>query len=291
MLCWLMGLGVATVCQAQTPVGLATVVEGDAVLVRQTTKLTLKPGMRLMSGDLLQTGPTSAVVRIEFGNGAIADLGPQTQVMLQPRLASGAKRRQAPLYALSGWIKLSGKPGKEPATEALLSESLDLSQLNGAAVVSIQPRVSQVFAESGTVTVTERRQGQAASAVHLKPDGWYARAGTDKASVAARPPGAFMQAVPKAFLDPIPARAGLFQGRAEPAAKTLGDLGYAEALPWLGAEPAVRSWLVTLWKAQLNPDLRAGLSSHVKSHPEWDRVLFPEQYLPASAAPAPVSRP
>ena len=108
MLCWLMGLGVVAVCQAQTPVGLATVVEGDAVLVRQTTKLALKPGMRLMSGDLLQTGPTSAVVRIEFGNGAIADLGPQTQVMLQPRLASGAKRRQAPLYALSGWIKLSG---------------------------------------------------------------------------------------------------------------------------------------------------------------------------------------
>ena len=51
------------------------------------------------------------------------------------------------------------------------------------------------------------------------------------------------------------------------------------------------STLHGLWKTQLTPDLRAGLTSHVKSHPEWDRVLFPEQYLPASAAPAPVSRP
>lgn len=291
MLCWVIGLGVAAICQGQTPVGLATVVEGDAVLVRQTTRLALKPGMRLLSGDLLQTGATSAIVRIEFGSGAIADLGPQTQVMLEPRLASGAKRRQAPLYALSGWIKLSGTPAKDPAASVLLSEPLDLAQLSGAAVVSIQAKAGQVFAESGSVSVTERRQGQAASVVALKPDGWYGRAGTEKASVAARPPSAFMQAVPKAFLDPIPARAGLFQGKAEPAAKPLGELGYAEALPWLGAEPAVRNGLVTLWKAQLNPDLRAGLASHIKSHPEWDRVLFPEKYLPASAAPAPTGRP
>ncbi|MBK6295704.1 MAG: hypothetical protein IPF55_16570 [Rhodoferax sp.] len=293
-LCWLIGLSFAAMCYAEAPIALATVVEGDATLLRQTTRLAVKPGMRLLALDMLETGPKTNIVRIEFTGGAIADLGPQTQVMLAPKLASGAKHRRAPLYALSGWVKLSGTPSKDPAASPLLSESLDLSGLNGNAVVSIQAKASHVFAESGTVTVTERRQGQAVPPTVLKSGTLYSRTGNEKASVSAHPASAFMQSVPKPFLDPIPARTDTFKGRAEPPAKVLGDLTYADATPWLGAELPVRTLLVTHWKAQLNPDLRAGLTSHIRSHPEWDRVLFPEKYLPvnaASAASAPATRP
>jgi hypothetical protein len=285
-LCWLIGLGFAATCGAQTPIALATVVEGDATLLRQTTRLAVKPGMRLMALDMLETSPKTNLVRIEFTGGAIADLGPQTQVMLAPKLASGAKRRQAALYALSGWVKLSGTPNKDPTSSPLLSESLDLSGLNGNAVVSIQAKASHVFAEAGAVTVTERRQGQAVPPTVLKSGTLYSRTGDEKASVSAHPASAFMQSVPKAFLDPIPARTDTFKGRAEPPPKVSGDLTYADATPWLGAELPVRTLLVTHWKAQLNPDLRAGLTSHIRSHPEWDRVLFPEKYLPANAASA-----
>ena len=293
-LCWLIGLGFAATCGAQSPIALATVVEGDATLLRQTTRLALKPGMRLMALDMLETGPKTNIVRIEFTGGAIADLGPQTQVMLAPKLASGEKRRQAALYALAGWVKLSGAPSKDPAASPLLSESLDLSGLNGNAVVSIQTRSSHVFAEAGTVTVTERRQSQTAPPMVLKSGTLYSRTGNEKANVSAHPASTFMQSVPKPFLDPIPARTDMFKGRAEPPAKVLGELTYADATPWLGAELPLRTFLVTHWKAQLNPDLRAGLVSHIRSHPEWDRVLFPEKYLPAnaaSAASAPVTRP
>lgn len=284
-LCWLIGFGFATLCFAEEPIALATVVEGDATLLRQTTKLAVKPGMRLLALDMLETGPKANIVRIEFGSGAIADLGPATQVMLAPKLASGAKRRQATLYALAGWVKLSGSPSKDAANQ-LLAESLDLSGLTGSAVVSIQTNASHVFVESGTVNVTERRAGQATPVVALKSGTLFSRAGNDKASVAQHPPSAFMQSVPKAFLDPIPARAELFKARAEPPAKVLGDLSYAEATPWLGAELPLRTLLVPHWKTQLNPDLRAGLASHIKAHPEWDRVLFPEKYLPANPASA-----
>lgn len=285
-LCWLIGFGFATLCVAEEPIALATVVEGDVTLLRQTTKLAVKPGMRLMALDMLETGPKTNILRIEFSSGAIADLGPATQVMLAPKLGSGAKRRQAALYALSGWVKLSGSPNKDAATNQLMAESLDLSGLTGSAVVSIQAKASQVFAESGTVTVTERRAGQTTPAVALKSGTLFARAGNDKASVAQHPPSAFMQSVPKAFLDPIPARTELFKGKAEPPVKSLGELTYAEATPWLGAELPLRALLVPHWKAKLNPDLRAGLASHIKSHPEWDRVLFPEKYLPANPASA-----
>lgn len=293
-LCWLLGLGFAAWCYADEPIGLATVVDGDATLLRQTTRLAVKPGMRLLALDLLETGPRASIVRLEFTGGAIADLGPQTQVMLAPKLASGPKRRQAPLYALSGWVKLSGTPSKDPAASPLLSESLDLSSLSGSAVLSIQAKASHVFVETGTVTVTERRQGQAVPPMALKSGTLYSRAGNEKASVSAHPAGAFMQSVPRPFLDPIPARTEVFKGRAEPPTKLLGELSYAEATPWLGAELPLRTLLVAHWKAHLGPDLRAGLASHIKSHPEWDRVLFPEKYLPANAASAastPAARP
>ena len=286
VLCWLIGFGFATLCFAEEPIALATVVEGDATLLRQTTKLAVKPGMRLMVLDMLETGPKANILRIEFTSGAIADLGPATQVMLAPKLASGAKRRQATLYALSGWVKLSGSPGKDATANQLIAESLDLSGLTGAAVVSIQAKASHVFAESGTVNVTERRAGQAVPVVALKSGTLFSRAGNDKASVSTHPSSAFMQSVPKAFLDPIPARAELFKARAESPAKVLGDLSYTEATPWLGAELPLRTLLVPHWKTQLNPDLRAGLASHIKSHPEWDRVLFPEKNLPANPASA-----
>lgn len=288
-LCWLIGFGFAAMCHAEQPIGLATVVEGDVTLLRQTTKLTVKPGMRLMALDMLETGPKANIVRLEFSSGAIADLGPATQVMLAPKLASGAKRRQATLYAVSGWVKLSGSPGKDAAANLLMAESLDLSGLTGSAVVSIQAKASHVFAESGAVTVTERRAGQSAPVVALKSGTLFARVGNDKASVAQHPPSAFMQSVPKAFLDPIPARTELFKGKAEPPIKSLGELTYAEATPWLSAELPLRNALVALWKGQLNPDLRAGLASHIKAHPEWDRVLFPEKYLPANPASAAAS--
>ena len=286
MLCCAIGLGLATLCHAEEAIALATVVEGDATLLRRTTKLALKPGTRLMALDMLETGPKTNIVRLEFSSGAIADLGPAAQVMLAPKLASGAKRRQATLYALTGWVKLSGTPSQDPAARQLLAESLDLSGLSGNAVVSIQTKGSHVFAESGTVNVTERRAGPAAPVVALKSGTLFSRVGNDKASVAQHPPSAFMQSVPRSFLDPIPARAELFKSRAEPPAKVLGELSYAEATPWLSAELPLRALLVSLWKAKLNPDLRAGLASHIKAHPEWDRVLFPEKYLPAKPASA-----
>ncbi len=287
-LCWLIGLGFVATCYAEAPIALATVVEGDATLLRQTTRLAVKPGMRLMALDLLETGPKTNIVRIEFSSGAIADLGPQTQVMLAPKLVSGAKRRQAPLYALSGWIKLSGTPNKDPVASQLLSESLDLAGLNGNAVVTIQAKASHVFAETGTVTVTERRQGQAVPPMVLKSGTLYSRTGNEKSSVSAHPVGTFMQSVPKPFLDPIPSRTEVFKDRAEPPTKVLSELSYDEATPWLGAELPLRTLLVAHWKAKLNPGLRSALASHIKSHPEWDRVLFPEKYLPANPASAAV---
>ena len=285
--CFAMATCFAGFCQAVEPIAVVTVIDGDAVLVRQTTKSILKAGMRLAPLDILETRQKTAIVRIEFVDGAVADLGPETRVMLAPSLASASKRRQATLYALQGWIKISRVRAKDPPTTQLLSESMDISNVTGSAVVSVQPKLNQVFAESGAVLVSERRQGRSLPTVALKPGAVFVTVGTNKASISAHPAPSFLQNVPRAFLDQIPSRASLFKNRPEPPSQPNEELGYADAVPWLGAEMAVRNLLVTRWRQHLNADLRSGLSSHIKVHPEWDRVLFPDKYQPNKAALAP----
>jgi hypothetical protein len=144
-----------------------------------------------------------------------------------------------------------------------------------------------VFAESGEVALQERRAGKVVGKVTVKSSEFYSRAADGKAGTTARPTGTFIQMLPRAFLDTLPARSAVFATRDVPP-KPLGEISYAEAEPWVDAE-GLRASFVTRWKplAQ-NPAFREGLVANMARHPEWDRVLFPEKYLPK---PTPASTP
>ena len=59
---------------------------------------------------------------------------------------------------------------------------------------------------------------------------------------------------------------------------------------WLSAEPALRSHFAMRWRALARqPDFRAGLVANMRSHPEWDRIVFPEKYLPKRPSRAPAA--
>jgi hypothetical protein len=151
--------------------------------------------------------------------------------------------------------------------------------VQGSAVLSIQPDAFQAFAETGALTVVGKRLGISAPPVTLNSGNVYAWRAGDKAAVSARATAAFVQSVPKAFQDSIPALLATFNSRPEPAAKAIGELNYLDASPWLAAEPAVRELLVNVWKDPLPADLRRGLAANIASHAEWSRVLFPEKAL------------
>ncbi|MBK9238574.1 MAG: hypothetical protein IPO19_22480 [Rhodoferax sp.] len=99
-----------------------------------------------------------------------------------------------------------------------------------------------MFAESGTVIVTERQRAKRYHPTVLK-SGAVQPTGNEKAGVSA-PRQRVHASVPKPFLDPIPARTDTFKkGRCGPPTKVLGDLTYADATPWLGAGlPCVLCW-------------------------------------------------
>ena len=219
-----------------------------------------------------------------MSQGVVADLGPQSRVIVMPGLD---KRRPAALYAISGWLKLSSTPGKDAPTVVLSTEFLELMNIPGSVVLHLNGKNAEVFAESGTATVAERRRDPTTEPIVLKAGSFFARTGNEKALVTPRPPASFIQGVPRSFLDPAPLLAPVFSARPEPALKALGDLTYAQATPWLGAESAVGVFLVTQWKTGLNKDLRSGLADNIKRHPEWRRVLFPEKnrFAPAASSP------
>ena len=59
------------------PVGVVTILEGDATTIRGLSQFALAEGVRLSSNDLVETGK-STFLRIEFTDGAIvSSRGPQ----------------------------------------------------------------------------------------------------------------------------------------------------------------------------------------------------------------------
>lgn len=265
---------------APAPV-LVSILDGEAALLRESGRFGVAEGVRLAAGDLLETGPQARLLRLEFGDGVILDLGPSTRALVAPRLGARGQGATPHVYVLQGWFKLIQPAGGAPVPAAVLTPAYALSEPAGQQVASVDAGGFQLFCEAGAVALQDRAAAKPAPPpVRLKAGEFFSRRGSDKAAVTPRPTPAFIQAVPRSFLDPLPARAALFKGRDVPP-KRLGDLAYADVAPWLAGEPMLRSHFAGQWRALARrPDFRAGLVEHMRDHPEWDRIVFPEKYRP-----------
>src|SRR5438270_13039788 len=93
--------------RAASVIGLTTIVDGEAVLVREVARFALVEGVALEPGDIVESGAKTGIVRIELADGTVLDLGPDTRLLLAPRGRGPALARVAGLYILPGWIKLA----------------------------------------------------------------------------------------------------------------------------------------------------------------------------------------
>lgn len=259
---------------------IVTILEGDGVLVRESGRFALGEGVRLQPEDIVETGPKAGLLRIEFKDGRIADLGPGTSVLLAPRLASARRdRRPADLYVRQGWVKLTGA-GKATDKAGFSSPEYDVSEVEGVVVAFAGEAESFVFAETRPLRVVERRGGNAGPSLSLKGGESYQRRGADKGAVGQRPPGEMLERMPRAFRDTLPLLADRY-GAQEVQPKAQRTVDYDDLEGWLQAERAVRANFVSRWKALAGDDaFRQALIANLRAHPEWDRVLFPEKYLP-----------
>lgn len=270
---------------------VATIVEGDSVVVRGASRLAVAEGMRFMSDDLVETTAQSRLLRIEFDDGLMVLVAPGTRLWLNPKIrpdraevgVGGA--RAALFYLLTGTVKLTARQG---ATEIAAPVATPLVDIQGAGhdmLISISGNKVAVFAESGDVRLTERNRGKNGATLvgiglQLRSGEYYTRAGTDKSATASRPDPDLIRRLPRAFLDSLPPRASVFAGR-NVVPKPLGEFGYADAQPWVDAEAALRPAFVARWRPlAVQPVFRQSLAADMRAHPEWDRILHPEKYLP-----------
>lgn len=250
-------------------VALVTALDGDAVVLRDDTRLSAAEGVALQAGDILVTGAQTRLLRIETTGGLSIAFGAQTEALLSPGLAGDAA--PATVYLLAGWAKL-GAPKAVAAT--LVGPRLQATTTGGTAVFWLRPGADRVFAETGPLALQARPGGSAIAPLAAGEMVTLTASGA-KPETSSRPAPAFVQAMPRAFMDSIPSRAAFFQGK-EVAPKELGPLAYADAQPWIDAEPALRRAFVKRWRGLAHDaDFRRGLVAGLKTHPEWEPVLYP----------------
>ena len=257
-----------------TPVATATIVDGEAVLIRDAARYALAEGVRLQDGDIVESAPGTATVRLEFANAAVLDIGPDTRVLIGPRFRGERRPRPASLYLLQGWTKFAVPAQAATPAAGIAAVLIDTLTLTGTTVEHIAGNQATVFQESGQGRIVESTPGQVAAGRALKGGESYTYS-AGKGAMAPSPSSQFLETMPRAFRDTLPLRADRFKGQ-ERAPKPLPAPRYADIEAWLDAEPVLRMALLQRWqRLAATPDFRKALIANMRQHPEWERILFP----------------
>ena len=257
---------------------LVSIVQGDATLVRQTTRYALAEGVALADGDIVETA-ADAFAQIEFDDGTIVGISEKGRLLLKPQIsAPKTTSATAQFYLLEGWVKLTAVP-KAPAEFAFLTPAFELVSPGATVVARVRTKGYELFVESGSARLIAR-----GATSGLKGNDFVSQASNaDKPTIGANLGGEFLQLLPRQFRDRLPARAALFTGRIV-APKPIGPIDYAHVSAWLHAEPGVRLALSKQWRPRAaDRAFRADVAANLAAHTEWERVLYPKRFLPKPA--------
>jgi hypothetical protein len=251
--------------------GVLTMLEGDALLIRDNLKLAAAEGLAMFSGDILETGGNGRHVRIEFSDGSMVSMGPDSRMQLAPGLTGNRAAAAQKVYLLNGWLKLTASK----TTMGVATANFDLTGITRSVVVQLLPRSAAFFVEAGETTL--RTLQGAGTTTRLKGGDFVSPArpgaGGGKTEITARPSPAFLQGLPRAFLDERPPRAAGFAGKEVRPVK-IGEPSYADLRYWINGEGALRrANLERLRPLAQDPAFRQALQGDMRAHPEWEAVL------------------
>jgi hypothetical protein len=267
---------------AEAP-AVVTLVESSAALLRSTGRFALAEGVRLQSGDMIEVGD-KGVLQLGFGDGSKLSLGPHSRFYLAVLAAPAAERGSkaaaiSDFYMLHGWTKFELTRKATPLR--ITTPVFGLAAADATAVLQVQDAEAGVFVERGELRVAEGyTRATPASALAPRAGQYYLRKTDGRGLIQPRPAAAFVDAMPRQYLDSLPDRLARFKDR-EVAPLRLGDLVYADVEAWLKGPPEVRRPLVQRLRSRArDPAFREALVKNLSFHPEWDRILFPEKYRP-----------
>ena len=248
--------------------------ESPLRVIRGVSVLQGTEGMRLHSGDILETGPApTAQAQLEFAGGAIVELGPSTQM-----LVSSASAASGEVILASGWLKGETTSGVYRYSSPLATAA----SKGGNVLLHAAADAAEVFVERGTATVS----GGSTPIVSAPGKIFFSRKGTKPVAAAERPSGEFIGAMPICFRDALPPRLSAFAGKKTPAPKTDHEVTYPDVERWLTL-PATRKQLAARFRTRLqDPAFRQAIEAHQSALPDWAPYLHPETSSPATGKPS-----
>jgi hypothetical protein len=264
---------------AAEPPAIVTLLESQPALLRGTARYALAEGVRLQPGDIVEVGD-KGVAQVEFADGLILSLGPGSRFYAAALVSRAAKGGGiSDFYLMRGWAKFAS--GKAAAPFRLSTPEFGLGTADAIAVVQVGEAEGALFVESGDVRIAEGFVKAAPnSPIRLRGGEFFARKSEQKGSVQPRASHAFVGAMPKIYMDNLPARAGKWKDREVPPLLA-GELTYSDVELWLKAPPEIRKVLMRPFIPRANDHaFRTALIANLKFHPEWDPILFPEKYKP-----------
>jgi hypothetical protein len=263
--------------EAVQTVGALTLLEGPLRVVRGTNSLKGVEGMRLRQGDILESSD-AGFAQLEFAGGAVVALGPGGRLYVHRH--GGDKQAEgkgaAELLLLSGWLK--GESSSGAGTYRYETPTIAATTAAGTVLMHAFGDGSEVFVESGSATLGEvGEDGGIRQPIAAKAGQYFSRH-PGKALVSfARLNPSFIEAMPHPFRDTLPSRMAHFAGKTiEP--KIDHQVLYADVESYLRMPLAWRRGMAERFQSRLSDaDFRKQVESHLAEHPEWDKILHPEQ--------------
>ncbi|HET9763418.1 MAG TPA: hypothetical protein VFR50_07870 [Casimicrobiaceae bacterium] len=265
----------AAVCQA-ADLGVVTIADGGARVLRGATWYKLVEGARVQDGDVIEAAERGQV-QVELNSGPVVNFaGPAGLLAVSGGAAAreGKPAATAEAYLPRGWLKFAAK--KDGAPLRVRSASGAAGATDGVAVVHAETDVMEMFVESGAAKLYEPGKGGGDGVAHdLKSGDFALRAGDRPFATAEVAPPKFIAGLPRHFRVPLPALAAQYAvARVQLAADR--PVSFAEAEPWL-ASPYRRLFIKRLQTRLSDPEFRSAAAAKAQAYPEWQAMLAPAE--------------
>ena len=260
--------------------GSVTLLFGQPKLLRGTTWFNLKEGVRLRDGDVIDL-PASGQLQLEFTDtGAVSVIGPGALYIIAASAHDAKQAGSAEFQLTRGWLKFDTKP---PAPRLRVRTALGTIAASDAAAVIHAGDGFEAFVETGTAKLSDVGKLELTGG-EIKAGGFASRSPGKPLTAERRPPAAFVGALPRDFMDPLPVRADRFSSaRVEPVADH--ESTFAEAQPWLTGP--YRASFLKRFQARLDdPAFRDAMATSGKAPPEWSAAAPPPKVETPPPAPA-----
>jgi hypothetical protein len=260
-------------------VGVVTIAEGPARVLRGTVWYMLAPGAPFQEGDVIDAGERSQV-QVELASGGTLNLvGPAALFAASIPLRND--KQEVPMeFALDkGWLKLVSPAG---AGMRIRTPSAMVSAADATIVTHQDGKLFELFVESGSARIADTTRAGRDGAVHDAKSGEYWSREADKPFVTERrAPPKFVAAMPRHLIDRLANLAPRFKGKRTPLAVDR-EITLAEADPWLTG-PYRRAFARRLGGRLADPTFRKAVEANIAAYPDFDRILHPEKYPPTEA--------